>query len=131
MKRGTFSVAALVIFVLNSSPPYPGFVSLAAAQTSKQFAFTIKQGKITATTNVISVTQGDSVQISLTADEAAELHLHGYDLTLSLMPNIADKIEFTAKIAGRFPLEAHRFGPSGKSGGHPSRPLLYVEVHPR
>jgi hypothetical protein len=130
IKRGTVCVATLILFVLSSSPPYPGLPSLAAAQTPKQFALTIKQRKITEPTNVIRVTQGDLVQISLMADEPAELHLHGYDLTLSLMPNIADKIEFTAKIAGRFPLEAHRFGLPGKTS-HPSRPLLYLEVLPR
>ncbi len=112
----------------------PSFLSLAIAQSSesRQFAVTIKQRKVTPPTNVISVTKGDAVEIVLTGDEAAELHLHGYDLLLSLTPNVPGKIQFTANIAGRFPLEAHRYGTGAQSGrSHSDRPLLYVEVHPR
>ena len=55
----------------------PSLVSLAAAQSSepRQFAVTIKHRKVTSATNVISVTKGDAVEIVLTGDEAAELHL--------------------------------------------------------
>ena len=43
-------------------------------------------------------------------------------------------MRFAAKFAGRFPVEAHRFGPAdakgrGKKGGHTV--LFYLEVHPR
>ena len=112
----------------------PSFLSLAIAQSSesRQFAVTIKQRKVIPPTNVISVTKGDAVEIVLTGDEATELHLHGYDLLLSLTPNVPGKIQFTANIAGRFPLEAHRYGTGAQSGRSRSdRPLLYVEVHPR
>jgi hypothetical protein len=60
------------------------------------------------------------------------LHLHGYDQLLTLEPNVPATMRFTAKIAGRFPLEAHRFGPASGAGRHRSEgPLLYVEVLPR
>jgi len=68
----------------------------------------------------------------LTSDEAAELHLHGYNILLTLTPNVPSTIKFTAKIAGRFPLEAHRFGAASGSQRHRGAgPLLYVEVLPR
>ena len=72
----------------------PSFLSLAIAQSSefRQFVVTIKQRKVIPPTNVISVTKGDAVEIVLTGDEAAELHLHGYDLLLSLTPNVPGKI---------------------------------------
>jgi hypothetical protein len=112
----------------------PGLTSWAVAQSAqpRQFAITIKQRKVEAAENVIRVSQGEAVEIVLTGDEAAELHLHGYDLKLDLEPNVPGTIRFTAKIAGRFPLEAHRFGTASASGRHRSTgPLLYVEVHPR
>jgi len=112
----------------------PGLTSPAVAQGTppRQFAIAIKQRKVEAAENVIRVSQGDMVEIVLTGDEAAELHLHGYDLKLDLEPNVPGTIRFTAKIAGRFPLEAHRFGTASASGRHRSAgPLLYVEVHPR
>lgn len=108
--------------------------SSAAAQSAptRQFAVTIHQRKVEAADNVIRVTVGDGVEIVLTADEAAELHLHGYDLKLSLSPDVPGTIRFTATIAGRFPLEAHQFGATPGSGRHrASGPLLYIEVYPR
>ena len=118
-----------------SSNVAPGLNSPAVAQSAqpRQFAITIKQRKVEAAANVIRVSQGDAVEIVLTSDEAAEVHLHGYDLLLSLTPNVPATMQFTAKIAGRFPLEAHRFGAASSSakGTAAAGPLLYVEVHPR
>jgi len=54
------------------------------------------------------------------------------DITLDLKSNEPGKIQFTATIAGRFPLEVHRFGTGTKAGrSHITGPLLYVEVLPR
>jgi hypothetical protein len=78
------------------------------------------------------VVKGDTVELVFTGDEPAELHLHGYDITLDLKSNEPGKIQFTATIAGRFPLEVHRFGTGTKAGrSHITGPLLYVEVLPR
>jgi FtsP/CotA-like multicopper oxidase with cupredoxin domain len=126
--------SALLALAVFGSGVEPGIQSFALAQDSKtrQFDVAIKQRKVTSPTNVISVRKGDLVEIMLTADEAAELHLHGYDLQLSLSPDVPGKLRFAANIAGRFPLEAHRFGNGAQSGkSHGQRPLLYVEVQPR
>jgi hypothetical protein len=109
-------------------------VTGAYAQTSqvRQFAVTIKNRKVTSGPTLIRVTQGDSVEIVLTADEGAELHLHGYDVLLQLEPNVPGKLAFDANIGGRFPLEAHRYGKSEQvMNRHGAGPLLYLEVHPR
>jgi FtsP/CotA-like multicopper oxidase with cupredoxin domain len=122
----------MAIFI--SSDLAPGVVSPVFAQSGqpRQFAVVIKQRKVTSAMDVISAKKGDTVEIVLTADEPAELHLHGYDLLLTLSPNVPGKMQFTANIAGRFPLEAHRFGnPAQGSRPHGQRPLLYVEVQPR
>jgi len=122
------------IFALVGFKVAPGLTSLAIAQNEqlRQFQFTIKQRKLQQSANLIRVTQGDAVEIALTGDEAAELHLHGYDLKLHLEPNVPSILRFTAKTAGRFPLEVHRFGIASTSGRHRSvGPLFYLEVQPR
>ncbi len=126
-------VLTFALFGVNLGVLSPG---VAQGATLRQFAVTIKERKLDAAENVIRVSQGEDVEIVLTCDEAAELHLHGYDLLLSLTPNVPGKLQFTAKIAGRFPLEAHRFGPetnTDASAGrhHSTGPLLYLEVLPR
>jgi len=133
------SSGAVILFgLLTLAPSNSSFdaslVAPAYAQNSqvRQFAVTIEKRKVASGPDVIRVTQGDSVQIVVTADEAAEVHLHGYDLLLSLQPNAPGKVEFNAKIAGRFPLEAHRYGTGEQASQRRGRqPLLYVKVHPR
>jgi FtsP/CotA-like multicopper oxidase with cupredoxin domain len=129
-------IAGVLTAILTFASAYAnvGLPPLAAAQIApaREFAVTIHQRKVTAADNVIRVTQGDAVEIVITADEAAELHLHGYDLKLTLTPGVPGTIRFTAAIAGRFPLEAHQFGTEPSSGRHRGGgPLLYVEVYPR
>jgi FtsP/CotA-like multicopper oxidase with cupredoxin domain len=117
-----------------SSNAVPDLMAPAIAQNApaRQYTIVITDRKVEAAVSVVRVTQGDAVEIVLTSDEAAELHLHGYDLEISLTPNMPGTLKFTAKIAGRFPLEAHRFGAGSNSGRQRGKgPLLYVEVHPR
>ena len=124
-------VLTLAIFGANA---VPGLMSPAVAQSAspRQFAIAIKDRKVEAAASLLRVSQGDTVEIMLTSDEAAEMHLHGYNILLSLTPNVPGTIKFTAKIAGRFPLEAHRFGAAPGSQRHRGAgPLLYVEVLPR
>jgi FtsP/CotA-like multicopper oxidase with cupredoxin domain len=125
------SALTLALFSLSG---VPGPMPTAVAQTApaRQFSVAIKGRKVDTASSVIRVTQGDAVEIVLTSDEAAELHLHGYDLLLTVEPNVPATMHFAAKIAGRFPLEAHRFGPASSSPHqHAAGPLLYVEVQPR
>jgi len=80
----------------------------------------------------VRATQGAMLELAFAADETVELHLHGYDRHLTVRPGEEAVMQLDAKLAGRFPIEAHRFG--GRAGGSPSRGhvvLLYLEVHPR
>jgi hypothetical protein len=81
----------------------------------------------------IRITQGDVLELVFTADEAAELHLHGYDIYLNVEPGTPGVLRVDAKIAGRFPLESHRFGnqAAAPSATHDHVVFLYVEVYPR
>jgi hypothetical protein len=57
--------------------------------------------------SVIKLKRGDQVEIDFLADSADELHLHGYDITLVLIPNEISRLSFKAKYAGRFGFELH------------------------
>jgi hypothetical protein len=127
-------LVAATILVLTASALVRGIAPPATAQaaTAKQFSFAIKQRKLDAADKVVRVVKGDTVELVFTGDEPTELHLHGYDIKLDLKANEPGKIQFTATIAGRFPLEVHRFGTGTKAGrSHITGPLLYVEVLPR
>jgi hypothetical protein len=106
-----------------------GVISVANAQSSapRKFSVTIKNGK--SDTNSIRVTQGEQIDITLESDQAAELHLHGYDLITQLEPGAPGTLSFVARIAGRFPVEAHRMGLVAKGRRHPGA-LFYVEIYP-
>jgi hypothetical protein len=81
----------------------------------------------------IRITQGDVLELVFTTDEPAELHLHGYDIYLNVEPGAQAALRVDAKIAGRYPLEAHRFGsvtPEPR-GAHGHLVLLHLSVYPR
>jgi FtsP/CotA-like multicopper oxidase with cupredoxin domain len=132
--QSTALLFAATMLVLSPSALMRGITPPAAAQaaTAKQFSFPIKQRKLGAADNTVRVVKGDTVELVFTGDEPAELHLHGYEIKLDLKANEPGKMRFTAMIAGRFPLEVHRFGTGTNPGrSHINRPLLYVEVLPQ
>jgi hypothetical protein len=100
-----------------------------AAEPVRQ-SIVISNGKVDGGQNVIRVVQGDTVELEFTGDEAAELHLHGYDRLVTLQPGRPAVLRVEATIAGRFPLEAHAFG-TGGGRRHMHSVVLYLEVLPR
>ena len=76
----------------------------------------------------LHVSQGDTVELEVVCDEPAELHLHGYDKVLTVAPGKPATLNLEARIAGRFPLEAHSFG---AEHAHSNLVLFYLEVDPR
>jgi hypothetical protein len=81
----------------------------------------------------IRITQGDVLELVFTTDESAELHLHGYDIYLNVEPGTRAVMRVDAKIAGRFPLESHRFGSdvAQAKGAHNHIVLLHLSIYPR
>ena len=81
----------------------------------------------------IRITQGDVLELVFTTDESAELHLHGYDIHLNVEPGAPGVLRVDAKVAGRYPLESHRFGSAvaEAKGAHDHIVLLHLSVYPR
>ena len=85
----------------------------------------IKKRKIVGA-RTIRVKQGDQVQLNWKTDEAAELHLHGYNIETDVAPGKPASMTVTAKATGRFPVTSHGFG-----DGHGHSALIYIEVLPK
>ena len=130
--------AALVLVVgcADSGPEPPAEDSV--------FELVIAERRVDIEDETIRVVQGQTVTLRWATDEAAEIHLHGYDVVASLVPGTPSTLTFKAEAAGRFPITAHHFGPAPSADHehadhkHDSsvseeeeRTLLYVEVHPR
>ncbi len=79
--------------------------------------------------NVARVAQGDAVRLRWFTDEAVSVHLHGYDMKLSVAPDAPAEMNFEAFATGRFPVTSHGFGGHGHDDEEVV--LLYLEVHPR
>jgi len=121
--------AAVIGSILLGSLDSSSQVSSAEAE---RFSIVIRGRSVEGPQRTIRATQGTVLELAFAADETVELHLHGYDRHPIVQPGGEAVMRLDAKLAGRFPIEAHRFG--GSAGGSPSRGhvvLLYLEIHPR
>jgi hypothetical protein len=91
----------------------------------QQVSFTIRQQRIANPAPTVRVLQDDTLVLELRSDAALDVHLHGYDVALSLKPDTPGRLQLVAHTLGRFPLAPH-----GK-GHHHGPALLYLEVVPR
>ena len=96
--------------------------------TVKRIELVISERKVQREEKTIRVTQGESIELVWQSDEAAELHLHGYDISFEVSPEGPAIVTFEAHATGRFPITSHGFG--GEQG-HGHEALLYIEVYPR
>jgi hypothetical protein len=108
--------------------PFAPIGKAAAQNGPKQVVEILIEGrKVIAPVDTITITEGDLVELRWTSDEQVELHLHGYDLELTVLPNEPSVIAFEAFASGRFPITSHGWG----KGGHSHDALTYLEVHPK
>lgn len=98
-----------------------------AADDVRRYEITIRDRKVVRDSDVIRITQGDEVELVWTTDEAANLHLHGYDIELDIKPEAPTVMAFEAHATGRYPITSHGFG----EHQHGHETLLYIEVYPR
>lgn len=57
--------------------------------------------------STLQASQDDTLTLNITADEDAELHLHGYDLVWHLYGGETDTFTLVTHATGRFALELH------------------------
>jgi plastocyanin len=95
-----------------SSAPSPGVQPLEGSQqTSAQtISVQISNGKVTGAPDEVEVNRGDRVRIEVTSDSSDQVHVHGYDKTVELVPGKPGTVEFVADVAGVFEVETHESG---------------------
>jgi hypothetical protein len=88
----------------------------------RRFELRIENGRLTTATKTLQVRRGDAVELIWSADRSSVLHLHGYDIEITVEAGKPQTMAFRARATGRFPIEMH-------GGRHTV--LVYLEVHPR
>ena len=150
----SLAVVAGLLWGCSDSPPEPSASPEIQESRTHSFELSIVDREVAHEEDTIRVTQGERVELRWTTDEATSIHLHGYDIEVSLKPNRPFTMAFDADASGRFPITSHGFegrsesGPSHEHDEHehgehehgdraqqPSdggeKTLLYFEVHPR
>jgi hypothetical protein len=122
--RGILVLAAILVVLatapqVRSRSPYVIAITLVDGKPNGS-ALTLSGGR----TPVLRLRQGEVVELRWSSDRSMALHLHGYNLEMQAAPGADTIMPFTARFAGRFPVETH-----DAQGRH--RVILYVEVHPQ
>ncbi|MBD8507584.1 hypothetical protein HT102_13940 [Hoyosella sp. G463] len=82
----------------------------ATVPETTRYEFTVADGTRTDGASQVEIPLGTSVALTVTADTADELHVHGYDLTADTVPGQPASIEFVADLPGVFEVELHQAG---------------------
>jgi len=107
------------------------FVTSTGVAAPQQIDIAIRARAVPSDVGVVRVTEGDSVELHVSTDEAVSLHLHGYDVEFTVAPEKTTVIAFEAFATGRFPISSHGWAGDGDTHQHGHEALLYLEVHPR
>ncbi|HTJ34022.1 MAG TPA: hypothetical protein VL738_12395 [Dactylosporangium sp.] len=91
-----------------ASPTAKAEASPTAKAVNKEVSYTIVKRRANPPTGRVEVAKGDVVRITVTSDEADELHVHGYDLELPLAAGTPGSLTLTADKTGLFEVETHK-----------------------
>lgn len=103
----TLIVAVLVILGVGALflALRPGTTSSSGGPRERDLDVGIADGEMDP--RVISAVEGDSVTLSVSAEEPVEVHVHGYDIEEEVEPGEPVEISFDAGLTGRFDIEDH------------------------
>jgi len=79
-------------------------------QSDQVISVTVEGGTVTPGPGVHEIPLGSRVELTVTADAADEIHLHGYDEHLDLEAGVPGTLAFTADIPGDFEAELEDAG---------------------
>ena len=97
------------------------------AQEVKTFEFILENGVLNRGPTRVQVQQGGRVTLIWRSDAPVEVHLHGYNKLLNIVPGKPANMIVDCIATGRFPISLHGKG----SSGHRHKPVTYLEVHPK
>jgi hypothetical protein len=112
-------LAGLYLAVRNSTAgPTPG------PPQARAYHLSLRGERLAAGADLITATQGDTVTLFVAADQAAALHIHGYEQEVTLEPAGETAFTFIATRAGHYGIDLH-----GAGYGHIG--VAALEVEPR
>jgi hypothetical protein len=116
----------LVSVAVIATALFIGSIGTCRAQTAaaepRRFDLRIENGRIADHVKTVQVQRDEVVEFSWSSDRRTDVHLHGYNIEVTVNPGQTQVMAFRARATGRFPIEAH---------GARHTVLLYLEVHPR
>ena len=115
-------VSSAVVYAALELAAATNLVAQSSSPQTRRFELRIENGEISNGSKPIQIQRDDSVEIDWSTDQRAIVHLHGYDILVTVDPGQTQKMTFVANATGRFPIELH---------GEQHRVLVYLEVHPR
>jgi hypothetical protein len=115
--------------MLAAALPLVVLLAQAAPAADVTFDLRVERGRLPANMRVIRVMQGDAVTLRWTSDRPITLHLHGYDIEMTVAPGKEAAMAFSARATGRFAVTEH--APQAAGGHSHMPPLAHVEVRPR
>jgi hypothetical protein len=112
-------LAGLYLALRNSTAgPPPG------PPQARAYHLSLRGERLAAGQELITATQGDTVTLFVTTDQATALHIHGYDQEVMVDPAGETIFTFIATRAGRYGIDLH-------GAGHGHIGVAALEVKPR
>ena len=76
-----------------------------AAVETLRFDLRIENGRVAGDVKTVRVQQGEAVELRWSADRRTIVHLHGYDIEITVNPGQTQVMALRARASGRFPIE--------------------------
>jgi hypothetical protein len=92
------------------TPTSPAGSSTPTIGANETLAITIAGGTVSPTGASMRVSLGQRIQVTAVSDVAESIHIHGYDITLTVPPSVPGEITFTANQIEVFDIETHESG---------------------
>ena len=131
MKKYIFmcvAVMTMVLVIACNDSESSTFSDISGTEISNNSEFVeheivLEKGELKSGNEKISVSQGENIKLGFVSDMEMEVHLHGYDLKLTVTPNKESVMKFTAEATGRFVITSHADLGSHKS--HSEHAMLF------
>ncbi len=95
---------------LGDSATSSGAATQTTTTASAGLVIAVRDGKPVGGVQELTVEKGDRVRFTVTADQAEEIHTHGYDIAEDVAPGKPARFDFTASIEGIFEAELEKAG---------------------
>lgn len=95
---------------VTTTPPSGSMTSPAASVSEKprqEIAITLAKGKADPNGERVSLAKGTTLVLTITADHADEVHVHGYDIEIPVKSGATVTKEILLDQVGRFEVESH------------------------